>query len=102
MGRTEEEKKAEKEAMKGLRKRRKQFIKASAARLKEQNRIVKMIVEQMKDGPRTVPEISQAAGIPSADVMWYIATMKKFGQVLEADQDGSYFRYGLAEGESEA
>ncbi|MBW1735731.1 MAG: winged helix-turn-helix domain-containing protein, partial [Deltaproteobacteria bacterium] len=35
-------------------------------------------------------------------VMWYIATMKKFGQVLEADQDGSYFRYGLAEGESEA
>ena len=33
MGQTEEEKKAQKEAMKELRKSRKQFIKSSAARL---------------------------------------------------------------------
>ena len=97
MGQTEEEKKAQKEAMKELRKIRKQFIKSSAARLKEQNKTIKMIKEQIKDDPKTVPEISQAAGIPSSDVMWYIATMKKFGEVLEAEQDESYFRYGLAD-----
>jgi len=97
MGQAEEEKKAQKEAMKELRKSRKQFIKSSAARLKEQNKTIKMIKEQIKDDPKTVPEISQAAGIPSSDVMWYIATMKKFGEVLEAEQDESYFRYGLAD-----
>jgi hypothetical protein len=91
------EKKGLKEAMKELRKSRKGFIKSSAARLKEQNKTIKMIKEQIKDDPKTVPEISKAAGIPSSDVMWYIATMKKFGEVLEAEQDGSYFRYGLAD-----
>ena len=99
MGQTEEEKKTEKEAMKELRKSRKQFIKASAVRLKEQNKTIKAIKEQIKDDPKTVPEISQAAGIPSSEVLWYIATMKKFGEVLEAEQDDSYFRYGLAERE---
>ena len=97
MGQTEEEKKAQKEAMKELRKSRKQFIKSSALRLKEQNKTIKAIKEQIKDDPKTVPEISQAAGIPSSEVLWYIATMKKFGQVLEAEQDDSYFRYELAD-----
>ena len=97
MGQTEEEKKAQKEAMKELRKSRKQFIKSSAVRLKEQNKTITLIKEQIKDDPKTVPEISQAAGIPSSEVLWYIATMKKFGEVLEADQDDAYFRYGLAD-----
>jgi len=97
MGQTEEEKKAQKEAMKELRKSRKQFIKASAVRLKEQNKTIKMIKEQIKDNPKTVPEISQAAGIPSSEVLWYIATMKKFGEVLETEQDDAYFRYRLAD-----
>ncbi len=97
MGQTEEEKKTQKEAMKELRKSRKQFIKASAVRLKEQNKTIKAIKEQIKDDPKTVPEISQAAGIPSSEVLWYIATMKKFGEVLETEQDDAYFRYGLAD-----
>ena len=33
--------------------------------------------------------------------MWYVASMKKFGEILEADQDDSYFRYELAGGEKE-
>ena len=97
MGQTEEEKKTQKEAMKELRKSRNQFIKSSAVRLKEQNKTIKAIKEQIKDDPKTVPEISQAAGIPSSEVLWYIATMKKFGEVLETEQDDAYFRYGLAD-----
>ena len=103
MGQTEEEKKVQKEAMKELRKSRKQFIKASAASLKEHNKAIKAIKEQIKDDPKTVPEISQAAGIPSSEVLWYISTMKKFGEVVEGEQDDSYFRYGLADsGEEKA
>lgn len=86
-----------KEAMKRLRQVRKESIKAAAARVKKQNVAVKAIKEQLKDAPKTVPEIAQGADMPSSDVMWYIATLKKYGQVLESDQDGSYFRYQLAQ-----
>jgi len=90
------EKDTQKEAMKRLRDIRKESIRAAAARVKEQNQAVKAITEQIKDQPRTVPEIAEATGMPASDVMWYVATLKKYGQVLEADQDGSYFRYQLA------
>jgi predicted transcriptional regulator len=93
-----EEKDVQKEAMKNLRKVRKDSIKAAAARVKAQNAAVKAITEQIKNDPKTVPEIAAAADMPSADVMWYIATLKKYGQVLEAEQDGSYFRYQLVQG----
>lgn len=97
MSQTEEEKKAQKDAMKKLRQTRKVSIKAAAAKVKEHNKALKAIKEQLKENPRTIPEISQVAGIPSSDVMWYVATMKKFGQILEAEQDGSYFKYQLAD-----
>jgi len=96
MSQTKEGKEIQKEAMKRLRDIRRESIKAAAARVKEQNQAVKAITEQMKDQPRTVPEIAEATGISSSDVMWYVATLKKYGQVLEADQDGSYYRYQLA------
>jgi predicted Rossmann fold nucleotide-binding protein DprA/Smf involved in DNA uptake len=92
------EKDTQKEAMKRLRQVRKASIKAAAAHVKEQNAAVKAITEQMQDAPKTVPEIAEAANMPSSDVMWYIATLKKYGQVLEVDQEGSYFRYQLAQG----
>ena len=90
-----------KAAMKKLRQDRKQTVKAAAAKLKEQNKAVKAVKEQIKDDARTVPDIAGATGIPSSDVMWYIATMKKYGDVVETDQDGSYFRYRLAESGAE-
>jgi hypothetical protein len=48
-----------------------------------------------------VPEISKATGIPSDRVLWYLATLKKYGDIIEGDKDGSYFRYVLAESEVE-
>lgn len=96
MGNTQEGQEISKEAMKRLREIRRDFIRAAAARVKEQNQAIKAIMEQMKDQPRTVPEIAEATGMSSSDVMWYVATLKKYGQVVEADQDGSYYRYQLA------
>ena len=98
MSETEQEKQEKKEAMKTLRKPREHSIKRASAKLKEQNRIVKVIREQLRDQPATVPEIAAATGVPSSEIMWYVATMKKFGEILEAEQDGSYFRYSLATG----
>ena len=91
----------QKAAMKTLRQERKAWIKAAAAKVKEQNTAIRAIREQLKDLPQTVPEIAKGTGLPSSKVMWYVASMKKFGDILEADQDDSYFRYQLAGGEKE-
>lgn len=99
MSQTEKENQEKKEALKTLRKARGHSIKAAAAKLKEQNKIVKIIRGHLKNQPSTVPEMAAASGIPSAKIMWYVATMKKFGEVLEAEQDDCYFKYCLATGE---
>lgn len=97
MSRTDDDKKEKKEAMKKLRKERKQLIKAATARVKEQNKALKAIREQIKDNPRTVPEIAEGTGIPTSEVLWYLASLKKYGKIVEGEKDGAYFRYELAE-----
>lgn len=99
---TEEQKNEQKEAMKALRQTRKEWIKAAAAKVKAHNKAISAIREQLKDGPGTVPEIAEGSGLSTEKVMWYVATMKKFGQILEAEQDGAYFRYALADAQSSA
>ena len=86
-----------KEAMKKLRESRKQIIKVTSARVKENRRAIKAIKEQLQDEARTVPEIAAATGLASAEVLWFIATLKKYGEILEGDKDGGYFRYYLAD-----
>jgi predicted transcriptional regulator len=88
----------QKTAMKALRKERKEWIKAAAAKVKGHNSALRAIREQLKERPKTVPEIAEGAGLSSSEVMWYVASMKKFGEILEADQDDSYFRYQLPRG----
>jgi predicted transcriptional regulator len=101
MGRTDDDKKEHKEAMKKLRSERKQSIKAAAAKVKEQNKVLKAIKEQLKDNPGTVPEIAEGTGIQTSEVLWYLASLKKFGQIVEGEKDGAYFRYELVETEQE-
>ena len=93
MGETSEAKTKEKEAMKKLRAARKPTIKAAAARMKKQRKAVKAIREQLADKAGTVPEIAEATGIPSSEVLWYLAALKNYGQILEGEKEGSYFRY---------
>ena len=96
MSQTEAEKAEEKEAMKKLRAARKPTIKAAAARMKKQRKAVKAIREQLADKAGTVPEIAEATGIPTSEVLWYLAALKNYGQILEGEKDGSYFRYEWA------
>ena len=93
MSKASEEKTEEKEAMKKLRKARRQTIKAVGARLKKQRKAIEAIKEELKDKAGTVPEIAEATGIPSSEVLWYLAALKNYGQILEGEKEGSYFRY---------
>jgi predicted Rossmann fold nucleotide-binding protein DprA/Smf involved in DNA uptake len=83
------------EALKALREQRGPETEAAQARLKEQTTIVKEITRVLKEGPRTVPALAEATGLPTQTVFWHLIALKKYGKVVEGDQEGDYFQYGL-------
>ncbi|HYA02998.1 MAG TPA: winged helix-turn-helix domain-containing protein [Syntrophobacteria bacterium] len=89
--------KTNKDRLKSLREERRHLIQGAAARMKEQKKAIQAIQEKLSAGPQTVPEIAQGIGLPASKVLWFVAAMKKYGQIMEGEKDGSYFRYGLAE-----
>jgi len=97
MNHDDEIKKKKKEAMKKLRNDRKEWITKASTMVKEQKTTLKAIIGHLDNQPATVPEISRATGIPSDSVLWYLATLKKYGKIIEGDKKGGYFRYVLAE-----
>jgi len=101
MNHDDEIKKKKKEAMKKLRNDRKEWITKASTMVKEQKTILKAIKGHLENQPATVPEISEAVGIPSDKVLWYLATLKKYGNIIEGEKNNGYFRYVLAETEVE-
>jgi predicted transcriptional regulator len=84
--------------LKALRESRKEIVDRVRSHVKEQNRIEKQIAEALKDGPKTVPEISQETGLHTQTVLWVLMALKKYGEITEGQQKDSYFTYGLKEG----
>lgn len=97
-----EEQAAGKEALKKLKAARKDQIAAVTSRLKTQRQAVKAIKEQLKEADLTVPELAQATGLTPPEVMWYVAALKNYGEILEGNKDGSYYRYRLGKVSEEA
>jgi predicted transcriptional regulator len=89
------EREAGKEALKKLKAARKEQIAAATIRMKEQRLAVKAIKEALADSELTVPELAAATGLPVAEVLWYVASLKKYGEILEGPKAGSYYRYRL-------
>jgi hypothetical protein len=55
------------------------------------------IATLLSGGPRTVPELAEALGCPSHEVLAWVAAMRRYGRVEErgkANEDG-YFAYAL-------
>ncbi len=63
--------------------------------LKELRNTRKQIIDALKTGPLSVPEISTRTGVETELVLWHIAAMRKYGQVREAEPNGSYMKYSL-------
>ena len=87
--------KALKEVLKKLRKERgptvQTAVDAHQRRLAER----KKIRAALAGGPATVPELAAASGVPSRSVLWHVAAMRKYGELVEDAQAGDYFRYRL-------
>jgi len=88
--------KAPVEILKKLRLQRAESVRRAKEVQKEQKQKISAIQTALKDGPKTVPEISQVTGIPTPEVLWWVASLKKYGVVMEDEQRGSYFAYKMA------
>ena len=53
------------------------------------------ILEALASGPRTIPEIAQALGKPTHEVVFWVMGLRKYGWVSEIKEvgDDGYFRY---------
>lgn len=98
MNETRDADRTRKELLKRLREARKESIEALAGKMKEQKKTIQRIKEQLAESLKTVPEIASALGLPASEIMWYIAALKKYGEVAEGEKTGGYFRYELVGG----
>ncbi len=83
--------------LKRLREERKTSVTHARALMKEQNAIRKQIRQALKGGPKTVPQVAEATGLPSEKVLWHIVALKKYNLVVEGEMDEEYYTYQLAE-----
>ena len=57
------------------------------------------IAAHLHDGPKTVPELAEALGFPTREVMLWVMAMRRYGRIEEIgrpNEDG-YFEYGLVD-----
>ena len=86
----------DKEALKKLREERRTWVENAKKSIKDQNQIIKQIKTQIAETAKTIPEIAMETGMSTSLVLLYIAGLKKYGLVVEAEKDGDYFKYCLA------
>jgi predicted Rossmann fold nucleotide-binding protein DprA/Smf involved in DNA uptake len=84
------------EILKRLREERKESVARTQAYLKEHQAFRKQLRQAMKGGPKTIPEIAEAAQLPSGQVLWHVMAMKKYDLVREVGMDAEYYQYQLA------
>jgi predicted transcriptional regulator len=83
--------------LKRLREKHKDSVASTKDLLKEQNAIRRQVCQPMRDGPKTVPELAKATGLPADLVLWHVTAMKKYDLVVETGMCGEYYTYQRAE-----
>jgi predicted transcriptional regulator len=96
MTQTKEEARQRTALLKKLRDQHQETVERTQALLKEQQAVRRQICQQLRGGPKTVPDIAEATGIPSHEVLWHITAMKKYALVLEVGRSGEYYQYAMA------
>jgi hypothetical protein len=85
------------ELLKHLRETHAATVTRTQALLKEQKRVQQEICKIMRDTPKSVPEVAAAIGMPANEVLWYVASFKKYGLIVEKGMCGDYPLYIKAE-----
>lgn len=82
-----------KTALKALRHERKRLIMAATKKMKRQKATIAAIRRRLEAGGQTVPDLAAAIGAPADETLWYVAALKKYGQIREGQKAGGYFQY---------
>jgi predicted transcriptional regulator len=98
MTQTREDAKQRTAKLKALRDQHQDTVERTRVLLKEQKAIRRQICQQLRSGPKIVPEIAAETDLPSHDVLWHITAMKKYDLIVEVGQCGEYYQYAMAEG----
>jgi predicted Rossmann fold nucleotide-binding protein DprA/Smf involved in DNA uptake len=85
------------DVLKHLREKHATTVARTQALLKEQKRVQQEICKVMRDTPKSVPEVAAAIGMPANEVLWYIASFKKYGLIVEKGMCADYPLYIKAE-----
>ena len=87
--------KALRELLARLRAERGAAVDEAVARNKARQAARKKVRAAMTSGAATVPDIAAACGLPSGEVLWHVAGMRKYGELVESGQVGDYPTYAL-------
>lgn len=83
--------------LKRLREQHAATVTRTQALLKEQKRIQQEVCKVLREKPMTVPEVAAAIGMPANEVLWYMASFKKYGLIVEKGMCADYPLYQKAE-----
>ena len=66
--------------------------------IREEPLMHRPIRDALRDGALTVPEIADAIGRPSHEVLYWVMGMRRYRRIVELPEpdDDGYFRYALA------
>jgi hypothetical protein len=95
MTRTPDDRKVLKETLKKLRDARGPAVQAAIDAHQEHVVDRRKIRAALAKGPVTVPELARACALPTRTVLWHLAAMRKYGELVEDAQVGDYFNYRL-------
>jgi predicted transcriptional regulator len=85
------------EMLKRLREQHAVTVERTQALLKEQKRVQQEICKVLRDKPMTVPEVAESIGMPANEVLWYMASFKKYGLIVEKGMCADYPLYQKAD-----
>ena len=69
------------------------------AKSKNFREVKKKLVQILKEGPKTIPEITEDMEMPTSEVLYYLMTLRKYGEIIagELDDMDEYYYYQLKE-----
>jgi predicted transcriptional regulator len=81
------------EMLKHLRAQNATTVERTKALLREQKHVQQEVCKLLRDNPKTVPDVAQEIGMPANEVLWYMASFKKYGLIIEKGMCGDYPLY---------
>lgn len=65
-----------------------------------QNKEQKAILNALKEGPMSVPELAAECNLATDRALWYVTALRKYGKVAEIPGRVTYPKYTLISGEA--